>query len=193
MNENNLRTHLRTHLDRWIESENIIYLFLSLQNGQHSLLTDSPSISTSTTVTNLESMDNILQTFGSVGSAKKLGTRDQNLRVAQPEIEPLHINKKPEEFCLELNVPYNGPGKKRNYTASQVNFIYFIFYWRTFWFCSQIIYPYNCLLMRVRLRHYCNPFPRIFLIDSIQFAFFYSIRRKSAQNYFKTYTIELVC
>ncbi|GJQ67402.1 putative high-capacity facilitative transporter for trehalose [Trypoxylus dichotomus] len=65
--------------------------------------------------------DNMSQAFGSIGSIKKFGTKDQNLRVAQPEIEPLHTNKKPEDVTLQLPCLYDPTTlKKKNYTFSQI-------------------------------------------------------------------------
>ncbi|KAK9700641.1 Sugar transporter [Popillia japonica] len=124
-----MEQHLKKHEENALPQPSFLNKFWPNSkkwNGQHTLLTttDSPSISTSTTVTNLESMDNILQTFGSVGSAKKLGTtKDQNLRVAQPEIEPLHTNRKPEDV-VSVSLPslYNPTTitKKKKYTISQI-------------------------------------------------------------------------
>lgn len=65
-----------------------------LQNGQHRLLptTDSPTISASTTATNLSS----LETLPLTKNNRRMGTLEENLRVAQPEIEPLRNNQKQE-------------------------------------------------------------------------------------------------
>lgn len=79
-----------------------------LQHGQHKLLptTDSPTISACTTATNLSSLDTP-QTFGSlILHNRRMSTLEENLRVAQPEIEPLHL-KKNEENEKITKVPIN--------------------------------------------------------------------------------------